>query len=122
MRSCGEKLNGPLVGSQVHHAFHSEHTGGAHFLLCDGSVRFVSENIDHTATPLGAGAINLNGPFGTYQRLAAINDGQPVSEFPISICCVCRRDRERTRGPNARGFLLLANACRKSPVDHISRK
>ncbi len=28
MRSCGEKLNGPLVGSQVHHAFHSEHTGG----------------------------------------------------------------------------------------------
>jgi len=81
LRTCNDKLNGPLVGGQVHHSFHSEHTGGAHFLLCDGSVRFVSENIDHTGTPLGAGAVNLNGPFGTYQRLSAINDGQPVSDF-----------------------------------------
>jgi prepilin-type N-terminal cleavage/methylation domain-containing protein/prepilin-type processing-associated H-X9-DG protein len=45
--------------------FRSKHTGGAHFLLVDGSVRFLSENIDHT----------------NYQRLGGRRDGQPVSEF-----------------------------------------
>jgi prepilin-type N-terminal cleavage/methylation domain-containing protein len=43
----------------------SLHTGGAHVLLGDGAVRFISENIDAT----------------TRNRLAFINDGQPVGEF-----------------------------------------
>jgi prepilin-type processing-associated H-X9-DG protein len=43
--------------------FKSKHTGGAHFALCDGSVRFISQNID----------INL------YQRLGAKSDGQVIS-------------------------------------------
>ncbi|MBL8809874.1 MAG: DUF1559 domain-containing protein [Planctomycetaceae bacterium] len=43
--------------------FRSRHTGGAQFLLGDGAVRFISENIDHT----------------TYNRLGAKADGQVVT-------------------------------------------
>ncbi|MBA4029641.1 MAG: prepilin-type cleavage/methylation domain-containing protein [Planctomyces sp.] len=46
-------------------AFKSQHTGGAHFLLADGSVRFISENIDYLS----------------YQKLGDRRDGQPVGEF-----------------------------------------
>jgi hypothetical protein len=45
--------------------FKSHHVGGAHFLLVDGSARFISENIDHI----------------TYQRLGGRADGNPVGEF-----------------------------------------
>ncbi len=45
--------------------FRSSHVGGAHFLLCDGSVRFVSENLDYR----------------TYQNLGTRNDGKVIGEF-----------------------------------------
>ena len=43
----------------------SMHTGGAQVLLADGTVRFISENIDSV----------------TRQRLAQIADGNPLGEF-----------------------------------------
>ena len=43
----------------------SRHTGGVHCLLADGSVRFISNNVD----------------INTWQRLGAIADGNPVGEF-----------------------------------------
>jgi len=45
--------------------FSSNHTGGSQFVLGDGSVRFISENIDH----------------GLYQSLATIRGGEVVGEF-----------------------------------------
>lgn len=45
--------------------FSSQHTGGAHFVLGDGSVRFVGENID----------------LGLYQGLATRRGGEIVSDF-----------------------------------------
>lgn len=45
--------------------FSSHHAGGAHFVLGDGSVRFISENIDPT----------------TYSRLATIDDGQKLGDY-----------------------------------------
>ncbi|MFM9962126.1 MAG: DUF1559 domain-containing protein [Planctomycetaceae bacterium] len=45
--------------------FSSYHTGGAHFLLGDGAVRFLNETIEQSV----------------YRRLANRSDGQPVSDF-----------------------------------------
>jgi prepilin-type N-terminal cleavage/methylation domain-containing protein/prepilin-type processing-associated H-X9-DG protein len=46
-------------------AFSSQHVGGGQFLFGDGSVRFISENIN----------------ISTYGNLACLNDGQVLGEF-----------------------------------------
>ena len=56
-------LNNDNWNSQF--GFKSKHVGGAHLLLCDGSVRFVSQNID----------------MFTYQKLGDRSDGQVVGDF-----------------------------------------
>jgi hypothetical protein len=82
LRWCRKKLNAPMLdASDLWKSYHSRHVGGGHFLLGDGSVRFVSENIDHDNTNYNTTTPNLSGPFGTYQRLASINDGQVVGDY-----------------------------------------
>jgi prepilin-type N-terminal cleavage/methylation domain-containing protein len=56
---------GPTSPDDHWQGFSSTHEGGGHFLLGDGSVRFVSENLD----------INI------YSRLAACADGNPTPDF-----------------------------------------
>lgn len=53
-------------------AFSSYHEGGAHFLFCDGAVRFLSENIN-SGDP--------GGKPGIYQALSTRNGGEVVGEF-----------------------------------------
>jgi hypothetical protein len=50
---------------RIHAAMRSYHTGGAHVVLGDGSVRFVSDSIDEM----------------NWRRVGAIGDGEVVAEF-----------------------------------------
>ncbi|MCH8830717.1 MAG: DUF1559 domain-containing protein [Planctomycetes bacterium] len=50
---------------QTSQGFKSKHVGGAHFLFCDGRVRFLSENINYIL----------------YQKLGDRRDGAPVGTY-----------------------------------------
>jgi len=69
------KFNGssPNVNNS-NDGFGSLHDGGAQFVMADGSVKFISENIDN---------VNAVGttPMGTFQRLGVRDDGLVVGEF-----------------------------------------
>ncbi len=52
--------------------FSSFHTGGAHFCFSDGSVHFLSENIEFS---------NTASDYGAYQKLGRRNDGQTLDSI-----------------------------------------
>ncbi|QDT57483.1 Type II secretion system protein G precursor [Caulifigura coniformis] len=70
-------------GSQAtaRRVFGSRHTGGSHFVLGDGSVRFVNENLDADMDQ-SIQTLRTDGVIdSTWERLLARNDGQPIGEF-----------------------------------------
>jgi prepilin-type N-terminal cleavage/methylation domain-containing protein/prepilin-type processing-associated H-X9-DG protein len=92
MRGDSNTNNSPVVGYTLYRmpdgysntgvvwqdaAFSSNHTGGANFAMCDGSVRFIPYSISW------ADATTSENPaaYGTFNRLGERDDGQPLGDF-----------------------------------------
>ena len=81
LRSGEFRMNPPKLAADnvKRNTFSSRHPGGANFVLADGSVRFISETINHTETPYVPPVAWAT--VGTFQRLCSRNDGQTLGDF-----------------------------------------
>ena len=95
LRHGEDKLNLSDTDEHRRECFSSKHDGGVHFVMADGAVKFISENINHTGTTYrqvsgvwcpqpysdNCNRNKNNNPYGVYQRLHSKADGIPIGEF-----------------------------------------
>jgi len=66
---CEAGKNTTIQGIDCYAASRSQHPGGVNVVFCDGRVQFIADSIDSSST----------GAYGTWQRLAWIDDGLDVT-------------------------------------------
>jgi len=71
-----------ISGTAARAGYSSNHSGGAHFLMADGAVQFISEGIEFTwqATFPLAGT-DSSVVDSVFEKLIAIEDGEEIGEF-----------------------------------------
>ncbi len=83
-RTAEVKMNAPSKATIVlRKGYHSNHPGGCNFVFGDGSVQFLQETINHTATfywPPDVVEEQMN-KMGVYQRLHGRDDGQTIGTY-----------------------------------------
>ena len=72
---CISKMN--EIGATSNQGFSSNHAGGSHFLIGDGSTKFINDAIETATAPVTV----VDNTMKLYQRLAGIADGQVVADF-----------------------------------------
>ncbi|HVJ66531.1 MAG TPA: DUF1559 domain-containing protein [Caulifigura sp.] len=79
--ACTEDANGNADSTNSVISATSRHTGGVQVLMCDGAVRFISDNIDTgnlSAVPVTG---NAPSPYGTWGSLGSMSGGETVGTF-----------------------------------------
>ena len=82
--SLSQAIGTPTDPLNKRTAWTSLHTGGVMTALCDGSVRFVSQNIDSLtaySTAASTNGFNMIGVDRVWQNLYRRADGNPVGDF-----------------------------------------
>jgi len=86
LKPNGWNIHGQTGNDSCTEAFSSYHPGGLLFAYCDGTVSFISQDIDfdNGGAPFdfnNAAPGYNNVAIGTYQRLGARDDGQPLPDY-----------------------------------------
>ena len=90
--TSGNAITGLFTANAHQRTFGSSHTGGAQFVFADGTVRFISDNVDSkritwgnaTMTGLGyanARVLGFSNTAGVWQQLNCMNDGSVTGDF-----------------------------------------
>jgi prepilin-type processing-associated H-X9-DG protein len=79
-----QPFDGATDSEGKRYALSSRHPGGGNAAMCDGAVKFIVNEIDSYASPVGTDHAHISGGMNTdhlYQRLYVKDDGKPVGEF-----------------------------------------